>query len=119
MKISEIIISTDNLRAGNSYSLEQKLKWLSELDGKVNTILYKPFGKGVEFIPYSADEMEREALIPFPFCEGIYTTWLCAKIDLANGEQNYFTTQATFNSLYSDFEKWVLRNNKSNVKFKY
>ena len=85
MTVNDIIAAVD-LKEPNSYSREEKLRWLSALDGKVREevlLTHEGYDGSSDFAPYESGE--EELLIPFPYGEGVYTHYLIAMIAAARG----------------------------------
>ena len=104
MTVNEIIADVD-LKEPNSYSSGEKLRWLSALDGKIFAEVLQTH-EGLEadaaFTPYS--DGEETPLIPFPYCEGVYTHYLIAMIAAANAETARYNQQiALYNAEYSQW----------------
>ena len=87
MKISECIQMIDELRP-NAYGDDQKVRWLSSLDGKIQAlVLHTPAD---EMAHYSfPEDSERELLAKHPH-DGIYPLYLAAMIDFADGEYSKY-----------------------------
>ena len=104
MTVNEIITIAD-LQEPNSCSRDEKLRWLSSLDGKVFSEVLKThadLASDAVFTPY-ADGTETP-LIPFPYCEGVYTHYLIAMIAAANAETARYNQQiALYNAEYSQW----------------
>lgn len=102
MTIAQAIETVDQLKP-NQYSEEQKLQWLSQLDGKIFVELISTHEGGKEsFEPYT--EMEQELLVPFPYDQDIYNYYLQSMIDRENGEVAKFNQSgALFNNAYAEF----------------
>lgn len=101
-KAIEII---DSLRP-NSYSEEDKLRWINELDGMVQRLVFQ----NDEIIQYQySDDMDRELMIPAPFDDS-YTLFLEAKIDYYNREYaNYNNSATMFEAQFAEFKKAYIR----------
>ena len=101
-KAIEII---DKLRP-NSYSEEDKLRWINELDGMVQRLVIQ----SDEIKQYSyPEDMDKELLIPTPF-DDVYTLFLEAKIDYHNREYaNYNNSAMMFESQFSEYKKAYIR----------
>ena len=109
MKAMDIIERVDLLEA-NQYSPEQKLHWLSTLDGKVYEELIARSG-GETARPGEYSTGEEELLIAFPFGEDIYYYYLQAMIAAENSEtQRYNKRMTMFNSALAEYESWYIRN---------
>ena len=111
MKIIEAINRLDSIRP-NTYTFEEKLSWLSTLDGRVfENIIKRHEDAAIDtFDGYNdQNDTERELLIPHPYDEA-YIHWLCAKVDYFNGESGrYASSSAQFNAIYDDFSRYYNR----------
>lgn len=111
MTIIEAINKIDEL-VPNSYTQEDKIRWLSTLDGtiKMNIIDKHDGGESVTFDGYTAETLlETELLVPAPY-DMIYAYWLQAQIDYWNQElSKYNNSIAMYNAAYSEFERWYIR----------
>lgn len=108
MTIDEAIGWADELRP-NTFSREQKLRWLSELDGRVVRELIGTHERceGEEeagFTPYTPETAgDTVLLVPPPYDE-MYLEWLRANLDRSYEEFDKFNNSITiFNALYSDY----------------
>ena len=121
MKIIEAIQKVDALKP-NNYGPEEKVKWLSTLDGIIkNEIIDTHEGANkVEFNGYDMDSLEKELIVPAPY-DDIYIKWLEAQIDYNNGEIGKYSNSMTmYNTAYSAFERYYNRKNMPLRKgFKY
>ena len=112
MKLIEAINIIDAL-VPNSYTQEDKIRWLSNLDGTIkNNIIDKHEGaEAVTFEGYNADTpLETELIVPAPY-DVVYTYWLQAQIDYWNQELSKYNNSITmYNTAYSEFERWYIRN---------
>ena len=111
MKAMDIIDRVD-LMEPNQYSPEQKLHWLSTLDGKLFEELVRPRHPEREKIrPYETGQ--EELLIAFPYGEDIYYNYLQAMIAAENSEtQRYNRRMTMFNSVMTEFVNWYNRTNE-------
>ncbi len=109
MKAMEMIDRVD-LMEPNAYSPEQKLRWLSVLDGKVYEEVIRPHEKTPGgFTEY--EDGDEELLIPFPYDYDVYYQYLQAMIAAENAEgQRYNKRMAMFNSAYAAYVNWYCRN---------
>ena len=121
MKIIEAIQKVDVLKP-NNYSQEDKIKWLSTLDGiiKKEIIDTHEGADEVVFNGYDSDSLDTELIIPFPY-DDIYIKWLEAQIDYSNSEiGKYNNSMAMFNSAYGTYERYYNRTHMpKGHKFKY
>ena len=104
MTVNEIIANVD-LKEPNSYTSAEKLRWLSALDGKIFAEVlstHEGLAADAAFTPYSTGA--ETLLIPFPWCEGVYTHYLIAMIAAANAETARYNQQiALYNAEYSQW----------------
>ena len=129
MNIQECINRVDSVKP-NQYSIEDKVRWLSYLDGSIQKEIFDRYEQPpeeketqiiiiygstttteetteevTEFTGYSPDRLTDELLVPFPYDE-LYVAYLKAKIDEENGETaKYNNSAATFNGMLQDFHK--------------
>ena len=109
------IIGAINLVDGikpNGYGVEEKVRWLSALDGTVKSELHDRYMNGVqeEFFGYGEHTpLTQELLAAHPYDE-IYIRWLEAQIDYASGEyEKYNNSISLFNAVYAAYEKYYHR----------
>ena len=106
MTLIEAITRCDDQKL-NDYTHEEKVEWLSRLDGRIkNDIIDTHEGaEDVDFERYSVNtDQNKELLVPFPY-DDLYIHWLHAQVDYANGEYGkYNNSQVMFNDAYAAFE---------------
>ena len=90
MFIKDAIGIIDTLRP-NQYADEDKVRWLSVLDGKAvaEVIETHEGGEDVQWEAYTIADYEKELLIPAPYDYEVYINWLMAQIDMANAEVGF------------------------------
>lgn len=111
MTIIEAINRADSVKP-NAYSQQEKVRWLSTLDGTVKNEIIDTH-EGAEEIIFSGynDEtpLNTELLIPAPY-DDVYIRYLEMQIDYANGEYGkYNNSAAAYNTAFSAFEKYYNR----------
>lgn len=122
MTIIEAINKIDALKH-NTFSKEDKIGWLSTLDGIIKKEIIDTH-EGYEKVTFNCyDEStpnNTELLVPAPY-EDIYIKWLEAQIDYHTGEiGKYSNSMIMYNSAYSAFERHYNRANMPLGKsFKY
>lgn len=110
MKAMDIIDRVDMMEP-NGYTPEQKLRWLSTLDGQIYTevILTHEGGKLGAMPEYTTGQ--EQLLVDRPYGEDMYYNYLMAMIDAENGEtQRYNRRMTMFNNCYKSFVNWYNRN---------
>lgn len=123
MKLIEAINMIDAL-VPNSYTQEDKIRWLSNLDGTIKKNIIDKFvgGDEVTFEGYTAETpLETELLVPAPYDMTVYSYWLQAQIDYWNQELSKYNNSITlYNTAYTEFERWYIRNHMpKEQKLKY
>lgn len=111
MTISEAIFKIDEIKP-NTYSQEDKLKWLSTLDGmvKAEVIDTHEGSEDVVFNGYDSNTSLDTELIVKPPYDDIYLRWIEAQIDYHNGEMGkYSNAMAMYNSTYGTWSRWYNR----------
>lgn len=115
MTVNDIIALVD-LKEPNSYTAAEKIKWLSDLDGKIfNEVILTHEHDDVEFTPYNIHALDpvpegqtppepEDLLIGDPYGEDIYVHYLIARIAAGNAETPRYNQQiAMYNAAYSQW----------------
>lgn len=104
--IQEIIDRADANRP-NAFSRMTKLKWISDLDGKIAADVFLMGIEEIRQLEYKGEEgLQKEPLVSYPH-DDIYDLWLEAKIDAANGEYNrYQNSMQLYNESFGNFVRW-------------
>lgn len=114
MTIMGAINQVDSVKP-NVYSQDEKVKWLSTLDGMVKAEIIDTHegAEGVSFREYDeTTPLTQSLLIPYPY-DNVYIKWLEAQIDYASGEYgNYNNSITLFNTAYLAYEKFYNRTHK-------
>ena len=111
MTISEAISEIDALKP-NTYTNEEKIRWLSRLDSRIQKEIIDTHEGGSEFSGYTSQTLTTTPLlVPAPYDE-LYIFWLESQIDYANGETKRFNNSSTmFNVAYQDYASYYNRTN--------
>lgn len=110
MTIIEAINGIDALKP-NQYTQEQKIEWLSKIDGLIKEQVIDTHEGGVYIgsIDYSIVPINTKLLIPAPYDE-IYLHYLTMKIDYAMGEyQKYNNSAQVYNTALQEYKRWYNR----------
>ena len=102
MTAMEIIDELD-AQEPNIFETEQKLRWLSTLDGQIYDELVKTH-HGRVFASFPYESGDEELLVPFPYGEDIYINYLLAKLHSATGEtKRYVNAMQLYNQAYLNY----------------
>lgn len=116
MTLIEAINGIDAVKP-NTYDQSEKIRWLSQLDGKIKAEIIDTHegGDAVVFNGYTEDTpLDTVLLVAAPY-DDIYLLWLEAKIDYANKEYGkYNNSSSMYNNAYSDYWKYY---NRTHVAF--
>lgn len=114
MTIMEAIYRADAQKP-NVYSQEEKIRWLSALDGLVKKEIIDTHegGEDVVFNEYNnLTDLNTVLLIPAPYDE-VYIHWLEMHVDYANAEfAKYNNSRSLYNTAYLAYEKYYNRTHK-------
>ena len=109
MKVMDIIDRVDMMEP-NVYSPEQKISWLSSLDGKIFEEVIKTHETPIIecWTPYETGN--EELIIGMPYGEEIYYNYLLMKIEAENSEtQRYNKRASLFANAYREWTNWYNR----------
>lgn len=103
MTIQAAIDLIDSLKP-NMFSDQQKVAWLSELDGMIWREVIKThegYHAGIDFAGYDQDtEMDTVLLAPEPYSD-LYKHWLASRMDVSNRDNNeYAKDMVLFNNAF-------------------
>lgn len=106
MTIKEAIDAIDYLKH-NAFDEATKCRWLSQCEGRIQTEILLHDTVEVQTYTWPADK-DTELLVEPPY-DQMYTMYLAAMIDLANGEYDrYANSQAVFNEAWGAFRRWFV-----------
>lgn len=111
MTILDAISRVDKVKP-NTYSQQEKVRWLSALDGTVKTEIIDTHegGEEIGFSGYNDETLlTTELLIPAPY-DDVYIRYLEMQIDYANGENaKYQNSMIVYNTAMAAFERFYNR----------
>lgn len=102
-------INRINILKPNTYSQEEKINWLSTIDGIIKREIIDTHEGGGDVVFNGYDEftpLTTKLLVPDPY-DDIYLRWLEAQIDYANGEYaRYNNVVKAYNDAYSTYSRY-------------
>jgi hypothetical protein len=110
MTIAEAISKVDALKP-NTYTPEDKIYWLSNLDARVKSQIIDAHecGEHIFFYGYGENDEDTELLVPAPYDE-MYLRWLEAMIDYHNSDDDrYNNAIILFNNAYEGYKRHYTR----------
>ena len=111
MTIAEVISKVDALKP-NTYTPEDKVDWLSNLDARVKSQIIDTHEGGEDVLFYGYDSILDEGtilLVPAPYDE-MYLRWVEAMIDYHNSDDDrYNNAIMLFNNSYEGYKKHYTR----------
>lgn len=114
MTILEAVEQVD-LQFPNAYSRQEKLRWLSRLDGLIYQELHRlyegcegPFGGYDE-----TTELSDQLLVKEPYAPEVYLRYLESQMDDANGDtERYLNSAKQFRAAYKTYARWYNRSHR-------
>lgn len=111
MTLLEAIHTTD-AQTPNKYTQEEKVAWLSTVEGMIKTQIIDTHegGENITFSKYDENtDLYTELLVPHPYDE-LYIRFLETKINYANGEYTRYNNSAeAFEDALSAFRNYYNR----------
>lgn len=109
MTPNKVIEIVDRLRP-NTYDEEDKLRWINELDGQVQRLVFQE--EKIKQYAYP-DDMDTELLIPAPF-DNVYVHYITAQIDYNNTEyDNYNNSVLMYETQFNEYKKDYIRKHRA------
>lgn len=111
MTIIEAVNRIDLIKP-NNYTQIDKIKWLSDLDGRIKAEIIDTHegGEDVVFNGYTEFTPLDTSLLATGQYDDLYVKWLESQIDYTNAEYQHYNNSVTaFNNLYSAFERYYNR----------
>ena len=112
MTIIEALTRFDNLKP-NTYTTEEKIAWLSQVDGMIAREIMDTHETEFVFHGYDAETDTRTMLLADEPFDNLYLSWLESRVDYYNGEYNrYNNSNAVFTAEYTAFQNHFNRTHK-------
>ena len=111
MTIREVLATVDRLKP-NTYTTEDKIDWLSELDGKIFIEVFAQHedSPAESFSGYEVSDQDAQLLVPEPYAYDIYIKKLEARIDEENNEiVKYNQEISLYNEAFKQFQDFWRR----------
>lgn len=111
MTIEEAIELCDRMKP-NHYEKDDKLRWLSELDGRIRIEILDTHedGPSEPFTGYDENTPGDTVLLVMPPYDGLYLHYLGAQVDYYNAEYaRYNNGIGAFSSVYAEYADWYNR----------
>lgn len=107
MIVNKVIEHVNDVRP-NTFRVEEKMRWLSDLDGMVRRLVMQDNTPVRYRYP---EDMNKELLAKAPF-DNIYALYLEAQVDFHNREyDDYNNAIMLFNSMFEEYKKAYIREN--------
>lgn len=123
MTIIEAISQTDSLKP-NTYSVKQKILWLSQLESMVKRLVIDTHEEG-ERLPFHGftehTDTQTVLFMPAPF-DAAYRYWLEAQIHYANEDMDMYNSAIVmFHTVFGEYKADYKRNHagKSYGRFRF
>ncbi len=109
MTLQDAIDYADEMKP-NAFSDAHKVAWLNNLEGRImEDVFLMDVDRTGDLLYSYPDDLETELMVRPPH-DDIYTLWLMAKIDEANGEYTkYANSMSIYNEHYGSFVRWFAR----------
>lgn len=109
MTLREAISRCDAAKP-NQYTVQEKIRWLSGLDGRIHKeVLQGHEPTPPEFSGYGEGDIDRALMAPAPYDE-LYPLYLQSQVDYYNAEfGRYNNSAAMFNEAFSAYADYINR----------
>ena len=115
MTIGEALARVDRIKP-NQFTREDKIFWLSEIEGRIHEEINDADGEKKPFEGYSVNiGDETELRVEYPY-DALYVQWLKWNIENVQGEQMYANnTYSLFEEILGSYKKWYMRRNRRHL----
>lgn len=112
MEIKEIISTVDVMRPNNKITTEQKIKWLSDIDGQIyNELIETREDNEISYKPYT--EVNDTLIIPPPYTN-TYVFYVLAQMDMQENEIGKYNNDISmFDTEYTAFRNYYNQKHKA------
>jgi hypothetical protein len=114
MTIQEAITRANEM-SNNMIDEALKIKWLSELDGRIYYEIIAPNASAGAFKEYTQETpADTELIVPHPW-DSLYVSYLEMEIARVSSDNvRYANARILFNDKYSAFSRWYVRTHSDN-----
>ena len=106
MTVTECIQYVDEIKP-NAFPEAAKLRWLSQLEGKIASEIFLMAPAELQQFRYGTEEKNHTLLVDSPY-DDLYIAFLTAKVDSKNGEFNKLSTAAqAYNRLWDELNAYI------------
>ena len=110
MTIAEAITEARQYRPNNKAEDSDIIRWLNEVDSRVQTDIYDAYFIPKRFIPYTMATPTTTPLLAEPGFERMYNYYLCASIDMLQGDhERYNESIQRFNNAFEEYSGYIAR----------
>ena len=107
MTIKEVIDRVETQRTGRNISLEEYISWLNILEEDIFTNVISLHKDNASYDIHTTED--DSLLVPDMYAD-LYSFWLFARIDLANGDiGSYTNNMILYNNLIGEFSRYYTR----------
>ena len=114
MTIQQAIAEANSL-SNNLIDEKQKIKWLSDLDGRIYYEIIAPNARQGAFKEYTQNTpTDTELIVPHPW-DSLYVSYLEMEIARVSADNvRYANARILFNDRYGAFSRWYVRTHVTN-----
>ena len=117
MTLNDVIQQIDQTHP-SSFSYEQKVAWLSELDTRAYAVMSRHQMELPEFHGYTEEDGGKDLLINTPY-DDVYAEYLEMKISLGDRDYAYYNNAATlFSGMWNEWTSFINRSYRPVDKIK-
>lgn len=110
MTIGEAIEKAHQYRPNHKAEDSDIIRWLNEVDSRIQTDIYDAYFMPKRYIPYTIGSPTSAPLLAEPGFERMYNDYLCASIDLLQGDyERYNESIARFNNAFEEYSGYIAR----------
>lgn len=118
MTIAEAIETAHQYRPNNKAKDSDIIRWINEVDSRIQTDIYDAYFVPKRYVPYSQTTPTTTPLLAETGFERLYEYWLCASIDMLQGDSERYNESITrFNNLFEEYAGYIARTRHAKHRF--